>query len=280
MLSRSKFKLGKPEDCESFLSYVNRKVHGIKTGLPSLDASLLGLQGIVSLVGEPKACKSTLALQIALHNARQGVPVFFIDRENGWHYMEQRIISNFYDMPWQEFCRRSDEIKLKNFQALGSLPFELCTENFTQADLDEVLTSIAAENPNAQQMLLVIDSLHKLPMQLDNMRSSVDGWLLFLDYLKLKFNRKLTILITCEKRRGAYGEAMRDAAKESGRIEYTVEQQFDMRINRERKEIILECMYNRHGPADQSIILEKVCKGGRDDRSFIFKLREQEVIPI
>lgn len=274
MLSRSKCKLGKPEDVEGFLAYTERKSYGLATGLPTLDSQILGLQGIVSIVGEPKTCKSTLALQIALHNAQRGIPVFFIDRENGWRHMEQRIISHTSGTAWGEFCRWSKDAKIQALTKLYQLPFELCTENFDQNMLEEALVSVAAENPKAPHILLVLDSLHKLPMSLENMRMSIDGWLLFLDQLKLRFNRKLVILMTCEKNRFTYGKSDKASAKESGRIEYTVEQQFDMYRHPETQEIVMQCMYNRHGVLGDPISLTQVIKGGNKKTGFTFEMRE------
>ncbi len=252
------------------------EVRGVQTGLPNLDAQIRGLQGIVGILGGPKACKSTLALQIALYNAAQGNPVLFIDRENGLMHMRERIICSYHNICWQDFCKKSEAQRLKAFEALNRLPFFLSNEPFTIEVLEAWVDALVAGAPG--KAVLVLDSLHKLPMDLENMRTSVDRWLLFLDHLKLKHNRKLTIITTCEKRRGAYGEAVKDAAKESGRIEYTLEQQLDMR--NEDGNIILECTYNRHGPTGDRVYFDTVYSRPGDKWSFLFKLKEREIVEL
>jgi replicative DNA helicase len=276
LTSLSEFRLGRGEDLETFLASTTETIRGVQTGLPNLDQQIRGLQGIVGILGGPKACKSTLALQVALYNAANGNPVLFIDRENGLMHMRERIICSYYNIPWQDFCKKTEEQKIRAFAELNRLPFFLINQTFTMEHIDQWLDIMSATTKG--NMVLVLDSLHKLPMELDNMRSSVDKWLLFLDQLKLKHNRKLTIITTCEKRRGAYGEAMKDAAKESGRIEYTLEQQLDMR--NENGTIILECTYNRHGPTGDRMLFQPVYSRNGDKWSFLFKLRELEQVDI
>lgn len=268
----SNFRLGKNDDLEGFLASTSGATRGIESGLKNLDVEIRGLQGIVGILGGPKACKSTLALQIALHNAAQGNPVLFIDRENGLMHMRERIICSHYNIPWSDFCKKTTEQKSKAFEALDKLPFFLINSAFTQEDLEKWLDIMVASAPHGKAVL-VLDSLHKLPMDMDNMRTSVDKWLLFLDQLKLRYNRKLVIITTCEKARGKYEGAFKDGAKESGRIEYTLEQQLDMR--NENGLIILECTYNRHGPTGDRVYFEPLYARAGDKWSFLFKLRER-----
>ena len=269
----SNFQVGREEDLEAFLASTTNEVRGVQTGLSALDNQLRGLQGIVGILGGPKACKSTLALQVALYNAALGNPVLYIDRENGLMSMRERIICSYHNVPWTDFCRRSGEQKAQAFKSLTRLPLLLVNRPFTTDDLESWTDSLVAAAP--KKALLVLDSLHKLPMELDNMRTSIDKWLLFLDQLKLKHNRKLTIIVTCEKARGKYDNAFKDGAKESGRIEYTLEQQLDMR--NEDGQIIMECTYNRHGPTgDKCLHFEPVYARAGDEYSFLFKLRDKE----
>ena len=272
--SLSNFSLGRLEDLESFIDSTSNRVRGVQSGLPLFDAQLKGLQGIVGILGGPKACKSTLALQIALYNAHAGNPVLFVDRENGLMHMRERIICSNFNVCWSDFCKATDEQKARAFQKLPQ-NFFLVNAPFTMESLYDWVALLVEGSPTGKAVL-VIDSLHKLPMEMDNMRSSVDKWLLFLDELKLRHNRKLTIIVTCEKARGKYDGAFKDGAKESGRIEYTLEQQLDMR--NEDGNIILECTYNRHGPVGDRLYFEPVYSKPGDKWSFLFKLKEREVV--
>ena len=275
----SKFQVGASKDLAAFLDHCKAKTRGISTGLPGFDAQMRGLQGIVGILGGPKACKSTLALQVALFNAQRGNPVAIIDRENGLSHMHERMISHIHGVSWKDFTERSEAIQTRAWQELSELPLGLYTGAFSMQELESWLDGEISKLSKDSHALLVLDSLHKLPMELDQMRMSVDKWLLFLDYLKLKYNRKLVIITTCEKRRGAYDEATKDGGKESGRIEYTLEQQLDMRIGDDGG-IILECTYNRHGPCGDRIFLEPLYVNKADKWSFTFKLREQRSLGI
>lgn len=274
--SLSKFRLGSSSDLDGFLASTSETVRGVQSGLPNLDRELRGLQGIVGILGGPKSCKSTLALQIGLYNASIGNPVLFIDRENGLMHMRERIICSYHNTPWADFCKRSDVQKVKAFESLNKLPFFLVNAPFDMEQLEQWVGELVEGAPD--KAVLVLDSLHKLPMEMDNMRSSVDKWLLFLDHLKLKHNRKLTIITTCEKGRGKYEGAFKDGAKESGRIEYTLEQQLDMR--QEDGGIVLECTYNRHGPTGDKLFFQSIYARSGDKWSFLFKLKEKEVVDL
>ena len=274
------YQIGQQSDYELFLDWNEQVTHGIKSGISALDKEIRGLQGIVGILGGPKACKSTLVLQVALHNAVNKNPVLFIDRENSRSLMYQRLMCNLYGYSWDQFKALSREERVECFEKLNKYPFSLVTTPFTMTSLEAYVDEMIQTVPKGGHALLVLDSLHKLPMQLDNMRMSVDGWLLFLDHLKQKYNRKLVTIITCEKRRGAYDEAVKDAAKESGRIEYTLEQQIDLRISHEDKSIIMECTYNRHGPSGFYVLCEPIYGVPDDDWSFLFRLREKKILSL
>ncbi len=274
------YQIGTESDFSLFMDWTDQVTHGIKSGIQALDKEVRGLQGIVGVVGGPKACKSTLVLQIALHNAMQGNPILFVDRENSRSLMYQRLMCNLYGYSWDQFKKLPREKRIESFTNLQKYPFQLMTTPFTMTSLEAQVDAMMSSVPAKGHAVLVLDSLHKLPMQLDNMRMSVDSWLLFLDHLKQKYNRKLVTLVTCEKRRGAYDEAVKDAAKESGRIEYTLEQQIDLRINQEDKSIIMECTYNRHGPSGFYVVCEPLYGSPDDEWSFLFRLREKKVLSL
>lgn len=264
-------------DVDAFLRYMRKEKSGLSTGLKRLDQKLLGLAGFVALVGEPKACKSTLAMQIALHNASNGIPVYFVDQENGRRRLAKRMLCNRLDATWTTLPQEgglgeayASLSELPFYLHCGKLPFEQL-----QTDVDE-LFSFHPQSPG----LLVIDSLQAMASKAESMRASVDELLIGLDQLKLAYDGRLTILVVCEKRRGVYGEAAIDAAKESGRIEYKVEQQLDLRNSADGSAVIVECTANRDGPKGIVVPLKKVCKDPSNESSFLFKLEEKNLIPL
>lgn len=271
----SKYALGRPEDLEAFLAYTERRNQGIATGLPTLDRKFLGLQGIVGLVGDTEACKSTLALQVALHNAASGVPVLFVDRENSRTGMWKRIIGHREEVSWQGFKSLTRAERAAAWSRIANCDLRLNCEPFTKDQLTEQIGELC--NQPGDQALLVLDSLHKLPNDYDNMRSSIDHWLIYLEEMMQKFDPKLTILVTCEKNRSSYGTANTASPKESGRIEYTLHQQFDMYRCEEERNIKLKCTKNRYGDRGDTVSLKSQLNSHRE---WIYKLKEEEEIDV
>lgn len=271
----SKFKLGQDSSIQEFIAYTSRRSHGIKTGLPSFDGALLGLQGLVALVGQPKSCKSTLALQIAFENANAGVPVFYVDRENGWLNMLQRLICHKNMLSERGLRLRPVSNRIALVKELEALPFYLCSSPFDQQTFEGYIEQMIGLYPDSPNVLFIVDSLHKIPgLDYGNIGASLDTWLVFLDQLANKYQPKLTTVLICEKNRASYGEASGKSGKDTGRIEFTAHQQFDVFVQEKDPSaaISVKCIYNRYGDSGQTFRLEKVFAGGPKD--FVYKLKE------
>lgn len=262
-------------DVDSFLKHLHKEVNGIKTGIDRLDSQLLGLAGFVGIIGEPKACKSTLALQIAAYNISQGNPVYFIDQENGKSRLSHRLLCHLHGLSWGELKRLPNVGEL--YSRLSQLPLHCHFGKVDMPDIEAAVDKMMKGYPG-KKALVVVDSLQSVARNLSDLRMSVDQWLLDLDALKLKYDGQLTILIICEKRRGAYGAASVDSAKESGRIEYKIEQQLDLR--NQDGQIIIECTLNRDGPKGVQVPLVKVLKNPANEHSFTFRLEQEEELKI
>lgn len=261
-------------DVDKFLNSLNKKVIGVETGISRLDKSLSGLAGFVGIIGEPKACKSTLAMQIAAYNAVElGNPVYFVDQENGKTRLSKRLICHLNGVSWTDLHNNKDAGEL--YQQLSEHPL-YC--HFGRVDMDLIQQGVSEmfKMHPSKRGLLIIDSLQSVAKTLTDLRMSIDQWLLDLDELKLKYDGQLTIIVICEKRRGTYGTASVDSAKESGRIEYKVEQQLDLR--NEDGMIIIECTLNRDGPKGIKVPLVKNLQFFGRDESFTFKLIEDQVM--
>ena len=258
-------------DTDKFMNRISRKIVGVQTGIEKLDKQLLGLAGFFAILGEPKACKSTFAMQLALYNAKIGNPVFFIDQENGKQRLTERILCNLHGESWSS-VRAMEGLREKH-ASLSKLPLYM---QFGQINMDEIRSSVEEMlrlHPG-KRGLVIVDSLQSVARNLADLRMSVDQWLLDLDAMKLQYDGQLSIGVICEKRRGTYGEASVDAAKESGRIEYKVEQQLDMRNTGEQ--IIIECTLNRDGPRGMKVPLRKTLKDGNNEHSFTFRLEAEQ----
>jgi replicative DNA helicase len=269
--SLSKRKLGL--NIEAFLRYISQQVTGIQTGLTRLDKQLGGLPGFWSIVGEPKSNKSTFALQIAAYNATIGNPVLFIDQENGRHRTERRLMCHLNNESWSSLHKMQG--LREKYNNLSKLPLYFHFGKVSSDEIRSTIVEIMELHPD-KKVTVIIDSLQAVARNLSDMRLSVDQWLQDIEALKLEFDAKVSIGIICEKRRGTYGEASVDSAKESGRIEYKTEMQLDMRNS--DGQVIIECTINRDGPRGVRVAVTKVLKNTQDERSFCYKLRQDEDI--
>lgn len=260
----------------SLLKENRRKVLKTESGVLKLDKHL-GLRGMVGIVGEPKTFKSTFALQVAAHNLRLGNPVYWVDRENGKARINDALMVSHYDKPFKSLYEQSNFNILQ--EKLVEFPFYYTNENATFEDLKADVDELYRIHPK-QNALVVIDSLQSLRTNFQDIRLSIDEWLLNLDDLKLKYEGRITIFLICEKRRGTYGEANIDSAKESGRIEYKLEQQLDFRYDQESGDTILECTLNRFGPRGFKVQLQPVLDNPNDPESFLFKLKERKILSL
>lgn len=260
-------------DADRFMSNLTRKITGVQTGIEKLDKQLLGLAGFFAILGEPKSCKSTFAMQLALYNAKIGNPVFFIDQENGKQRLSERILCHLHNETWSS-VRQMQGLGEK-YQGLSKLPLYMNFGKIEMTEIEAAVDEMLRLHPG-KRGLVIVDSLQSVARNLADLRMSVDQWLLDLDAMKLKYDGNLSIGIICEKRRGTYGEAQVDAAKESGRIEYKVEQQLDMRNTGDQ--IIIECTLNRDGPRGMKVPLRKALKDSDNEHSFTFKLEAEQGI--
>lgn len=261
------------QDADKFMHNVTRKVTGIQTGIEKLDKQLLGLAGFVSIIGEPKSCKSTFAMQLATYNAKIGNPVLFIDQENGKQRITERLLCHLHNESWST-VRHMQGLREK-YEALSKLPLYFNFGRIEIEDIESMLKEMLEAHPG-KKAVVIVDSLQSVARNLSEMRLSVDQWVVDLDGLKLKYDGQVCFIIICEKRRGTYGEAAVDAAKESGRIEYKVEQQLDLRNSGEH--IIIECTLNRDGPKGMRVPLKRTLKDESNEHSFTFKLEAEHGI--
>jgi len=260
----------------AFISYLKSEVVGIGTGLERFDACTRGLRGLVFFVGEPKSHKSTLVMQIAVHNAVQGNPVYVLDRELGLSIFQERVLCHLTERPLSAIKELSPEklgAMLDHMRENYPFHFDSAIPSFESLaeDIDKLMQAYPGK-----PVTLVVDSLQALPRVKGDVRASVDDWLLKLDQLKLTYDNRLAILLTSEKGRAHYGQAVKGGAKESGKIEYAGSYVFDMRLNDDTESIIITCLYNRHGPSNFKVELDRIYKQAGDPWSFIFKLKERE----
>lgn len=247
---------------------------GVETTLPRLNKEIKGLSGLVGIVGEPKVCKSSFVLDICTFNAlNKKIPALIYDKENGAERTLRRALCQLTNRPWDVLQGKTIEQLDKYCKRLGELPLYYENKDLSYDTMCAYVQEMRDAH-NTEQGILVIDPLYGLPLDADNLRISIDKWLENLDELKQEHDNYLTILLVLDKRRGAYGEAVKSAGKDSGRIEYKLEQQIDLRTNAQN-DIILAVTENRDGPAGFEITLQKQLANISDKRSFVHRLEEK-----
>lgn len=185
---------------------------------PKLTRALMGLREIVVLAAKPKVGKSTLAGQISADVVDQGGGVVYLDMENG----SMNLLS-------RDICRRTNTTFTELFSAdspvavfiEGELARMNERRNFAvlqdrRITVDKLRLSIKEmQRMNGRpDVLVVVDSLQKLPLDLKERRASVDAWLRGFEQLMAELPGLAVILIS-ELSRGA------GQPKESGDIEYS-----------------------------------------------------------
>lgn len=211
----------------------------ISSGWPRLDRVLGGGFAVPSLNilgAAPKSGKSTWAQIVTERHVESGGFAYYLDLENGRRRFMRRLL-----------CRRS---RLGSAQVTAALrgervgDFGAAEENarwqeakrwventlgprwlveFTAPrDLSLRVANVrvkAADRP----LLVVIDSLQKLPMSLEDRRAGVDTWIRLLE--RLRHEHDAAVLLVSEIKRDQRGQyTTHEAAfKESGGIEYAAD---------------------------------------------------------
>ena len=185
---------------------------------PRLTRALNGLREITVLAAEAKAGKTTLALQVASNVVDTGAAVIYYDFENGPFSLLIREFCRKYrvayweelfnkDQPWEPILE-----KLNTFYAdrknMAIVTDRKITIEMIRSQIRE-LRAISGQD----KALIVIDSLQKLPMRLEERRAGVDFWLRGFEELNSQ-DPNLAIFLVSELSRGGL-------PKESGDIEYT-----------------------------------------------------------
>ena len=211
----------------------------VATGWRRLDVALGGGFAVPSLNmlgAAPKSGKSTWAQIIAERHAEAGGFVYYLDLENGRRRFLRRLLcrrarlgggqvaaalpaqrAGLFDSRaevtrWAEAKRWVQDTLSPGFLAEFTPPHDLAARV-------RVVRARAADRP----LLLVIDSLQKLPMDLDDRRAGVDSWVRLLE--RLRHEHDAAVLLISEIRRDQRGgyTPHEAAFKESGGIEYAAD---------------------------------------------------------
>ncbi|RJQ86906.1 MAG: DNA helicase [Desulfobacteraceae bacterium] len=206
---------------------------GLETGFSKMDLHLEGLRGINILGGPPKAGKSCFFMQISTEVARRKVPVIYYDFENGRHKIYVRTLVRWTNLAEKEL--RSGAMSAAEVQVLEKAQAELETMlaffrvvNDRQLTPDTMRRHIAfiRHETRKDDVLIVVDSLHKLPFKdLTERRTGIDSWLRQLEAIRDEQHACFLVISELSRGKGGgYGEKPDlSSFKESGDIEYSAD---------------------------------------------------------
>ena len=214
----------------------NEKGHrmlGLPTGFDCLDQALDGMRGINILGGPPKTGKSCLVMQLATEMACQRIPVIYYDFENGRQKIYMRTLSRLSSLPEKQI--RTGDLSAEQQGILQSVQkrfqdmltyFRVVTDRQINPDLMRKQIEFLKHETRSARLLVVVDSLHKLPFKdLAERRTGIDSWLRQLEAIRDEHN--VAFLVISELIRhpeGGYtAEPTMADFKESGDIEYSAD---------------------------------------------------------
>lgn len=204
-----------------------------RSGFAKLDQALGGMRGINIMGGLPKAGKSCFFIQIASEMARRGCPVIYYDFENGRQKIYQRTLCRLSRLSVEQISsgglNEEDNARLEAAKAelQRLLPlFRVVTDRRLTPELMRSHINFLRHERNADSIMVVIDSLHKLPFKdFAERRTGIDAWLRQLEALRDECDASFLVISELARREnGQYDkEPQLGSFKGSGDIEYSAD---------------------------------------------------------
>ncbi|MCW5205400.1 AAA family ATPase [Desulfobulbus sp. F5] len=205
----------------------------MRSGFAKLDTALGGMHGINIMGGLPKAGKSCFFIQIASEMARRKIPVIYYDFENGRQKIYQRILCRLSRLSVEQIkigeLNEEERARLQagKVELQRLLPwFWVVTDRKLSPELMRSHIDFLRHQTNADCIMVVIDSLHKLPFKdFAERRTGIDAWLRQLESLRDLFNASFLVISELTRREdGQYDQQPQlGAFKGSGDIEYSAD---------------------------------------------------------
>lgn len=205
----------------------------MRSGFAKLDQALGGMHGINIMGGLPKAGKSCFFIHVASEMARRKIPVIYYDFENGRQKIYQRSLCRLSRLSVEQI--RDGELTTEENRRLRAgktelqrlLPwFRVVTDRRLTPELMRSHLDFLRHETGSEHIMVVIDSLHKLPFKdLSERRSGIDAWLRQLESFRDLFNASFLVISELTRREdGQYDkEPQLGSFKGSGDIEYSAD---------------------------------------------------------
>ena len=205
----------------------------MRSGFAKLDSALGGMHGINIMGGLPKAGKSCFFIQIATEMARRRLPVIYYDFENGRQKIYQRTLCRLARLNSEQIrgagLTEDEQVRLRDGKAELNklLPwFRVVTDRKLTPELMRSHFDFLRRETGSEHLMVVIDSLHKLPFKdFAERRTGIDAWLRQLESLRDEFNASFLVISELTRREdGQYDQQPQlGSFKGSGDIEYSAD---------------------------------------------------------
>jgi KaiC/GvpD/RAD55 family RecA-like ATPase len=210
-----------------------REMLGLPTGFEGLDKALDGLRGINILGGPPKTGKSCWVMQVATELARQHKPVIYYDFENGRQKIYLRTLTRLSSLP--EKAIRTGRLSSNEKDRFGAAQdnfrelltyFRVVTDRQITPGIMVKQIDFLKHETRSDDILVVVDSLHKLPFKnLSERRTGIDFWLRQMEAIRDETNTAFLVIseLTRHIEKGYTDKPTMADFKESGDIEYSAD---------------------------------------------------------
>ncbi len=205
----------------------------LQTDMPGYDKAVGGIYGINILGGPPKAGKSCFAIQLATETARKKTGVLYYDFENGTQKIYQRTLARLSRVPVASFSSATLEEKQKNSLAAAHINmqnllgfFRVVNDRRINPDAMRRHVDFLRHETRRDDILVVIDSLHKLPFKdFAERRTGINAWLRELESIRDTLNVGFLVISELTRQEdGRYdGVPHMGLFKDSSDIEYTAD---------------------------------------------------------
>ncbi|MBN1102714.1 MAG: AAA family ATPase [Deltaproteobacteria bacterium] len=206
---------------------------GLETGFPKLDHALDGIRGINIMGGQPKAGKSCFFMQVSTEMARKKTPVIYYDFENGREKIYTRTLCRLSRLSERELRQESpDPESVERLSAAQSdlkdllAHFRVVTDRKLSPDIMRRQIDFIKHETRKDHVLVVVDSLHKLPFKsLSERRTGIDEWLRHMEAIRDEQHASFLVVSELSRGEGGHYEEKPDLGsfKESGDIEYSAD---------------------------------------------------------
>lgn len=206
---------------------------GLSSGFEKMDHALNGIRGINIMGGPPKAGKSCFFMQISTEMAERKIPVIYYDFENGRRKIYTRTLCRLSRLSEKEIRLKvlgEDEANRLNRASSAFkdmlLYFRVVTDRKLNPDIMKRQIEFLRHETRRDNILVVLDSLHKLPFKnLSERRTGIDSWLRHMEAIRDQHN--VSFLVVSELSRGEGGHYSQKpdlgSFKESGDIAYSAD---------------------------------------------------------